>query len=385
MIMSCQNRRPVGRWPGFFLAGCTACLLATPARASWRVSNPEPLTRSGTAVSPSISPDGRRVAYVVGTRLQVTGGPDAISGRVWMLDRASRLAERIGRLNVDLVAGETSAVFAPDGAYAYIEGPRSSPILWYVDADGTRFQVDNGRSASFSPDGRYLAYTVWHRDTKPVVELRLFDTRSRESKSLNRTTVKTLPVWAKPPVWSPNAERIHFLADSHLWSYARYTGRTTAVVRTGDVADFDVVDNDRVVFYRHSAESGDGGIWMARVDGRSLARLIASEELPSRIAQLMAAPDGTGVLFIADTARGRGLVIADLRTHRWRYASAADGAALQAGGSMLVLEVPGPDNKRNVAAATLSYRPDTLVPESTGARLPGAMTKSSTTRANRGE
>jgi len=112
----------------------------------------EPLTTSGTADRPAISPDGNYVVYV-----ENGGGQQSL--RVRQVATGS---------NVEIVPGEPGvglmgATVTPDGAFVnYVRrvGQQQSPELWQIPFLGGsphRLLPGIGGRVSFSPDGNQMA------------------------------------------------------------------------------------------------------------------------------------------------------------------------------------------------------------------------------------
>ena len=113
----------------------------------------EPLTTSGTADRPAISPDGNYVVYV-----ENGGGQQSL--RVRQVATGS---------NVEIVPGEPGvglmgATVTPDGAFVnYVRrvGQQQSPELWQIPFLGGsphRLLPGIGGRVSFSPDGNQMAF-----------------------------------------------------------------------------------------------------------------------------------------------------------------------------------------------------------------------------------
>lgn len=331
-------------------------LCAAPARSAWRLEEARSLTRSGEALAPVLSVDGKRLAYLVGSRRATASGEEAVSGRVWAMDIAARSAGLLGRFPISLPSGEPVAAFSPRGsAYATVEGGVPAPNLWYVDDDGSRLRVGGGRAMAFHPDGSFLAYQVLDLETEAALELWLFDVERRESKRLARVVVSRAPSALMPPRWTPDAARILFLADGDIFAYGRYTGRIEPLTRTGDVTGMDIA-RDGALWYSRAARDRDAaGLWRQRADGKTSMRAFRADELPAGIAGLTAGPDPDAVLFLADTALGRGLVAADVRDGRWRFLADALSFDLRPGGLEVALESPSGEGRRNIVLARLAW------------------------------
>lgn len=344
---------------GRFAAVAGLLLAAAPGWAAWKLADLKPVTGAGEAVAPVISPDGRRVAYIVGKRFPMPDGFDVLSGRLWVMDRATGKPSRIGKVAVEALQGEEPAAFSPGNAgYAYVEGRRAEPNLWYVDPHEGRYRVASGRAMSFSPDGRYLAYIRWQpgESGRTGVELWLFDTHSHESKRLARVEVSDAPRRALTPVWVSEASRIIFSAGGSVYAYARYTGELADLLNVSDVWGYDA-HSSGVLWYRRRSGHGDtDGIWSADLSGNHAIRMFPADSLPAEISDLRAGPDASTVLFIGATDAGQSLILADAKDGRWRALTRAAAFSCRGNGPLLALEVAdrkGPDT-RNIYTARVT-------------------------------
>jgi Tol biopolymer transport system component len=138
------------------------------------------LTCNGNAEWPALSPDGRMVAYLVGTRDAVTG---AIGGRttVWIAPAAPRPSEVPHALGQEHPSQIQSALaWSPDGRrLAYFEEGRlivrslargSRPIVLRAPG-GTQFYSQFGYAATWSPDSLYLAVALFQPDQAMPLQL----------------------------------------------------------------------------------------------------------------------------------------------------------------------------------------------------------------------
>ena len=158
---------------------------------------------SGFVSSPSLAPDGLRIAY--SSRL-----PSSVSADIFLsaLDGTSQrnLTNRVSSI-------DTSPTWSPNGQQiAFISDRSGSPQLWMMDADGTnlrRLVAEGGHcdSPSWSPDGRFILYSwqaprQWQHDIY-LVEVatgRLFQLTSAGGSN-------------ESPDWSPDGRHIVFQSN----------------------------------------------------------------------------------------------------------------------------------------------------------------------------
>ena len=142
----------------------------------------------GQNVQPAWSPDGRFVAY-----------HSSRNGGIWIIPARGGVPKQI-------VKSGASPAWAPDGNHIAFQsdehpdispsgfGAQSGSTLWVVDADGQHLQQltragspSGGHAApAWSPDGRYLAFTVYDGGDDDGIWVLPLDTR--EARSLVRTS-----------------------------------------------------------------------------------------------------------------------------------------------------------------------------------------------------
>jgi Tol biopolymer transport system component len=288
---------------GSLLRG-TLCLLAVAAG----ISVPR-AARSQTAANglPSVSPDGRRIAFV-GRR----GGRD----RLFVIDidgtherevkgastdarmpRWSTTGEllfsgagadtgKVFAVNIDTgkprlvvsVAGR-SPNLSPDGTRVlYLVGPWTSTALVVVDTDGSNARtLAGGRTTAWngtwSPEGRRVAYT--YGDSSHVLQVHVVGVDGRGDQAVTHTTADQGS--AQMPAWSPEGRRLALQVNhaqthsSEIWIVDLSNGGVHRLSRP-DARFLDETpswfpDGTRLAF--QSNRTGSMEVWVMNSDGSS--------------------------------------------------------------------------------------------------------------------
>jgi TolB protein len=224
-----------------------------------------PVTPSGqTALSPTWSPDGQRLAYTLlgegrggivvqnlfgGSSFVVPGSQTALNitpafspdGRTLAFAHSdergtdiytANVIERCcaQRLTVGRFADNLSPTFSPDGRrIAFISTRAGPPQLYAMAADGTDQELlapfDFGATGStnapdWSPDG---ASVVFHREVSGSPQIFLVDVAARRVRQLTSSGRN------EDPTWAPDGRHIAFISDRsgrrQIWIVDIETGR----------------------------------------------------------------------------------------------------------------------------------------------------------------
>ncbi len=143
----------------------------------------------GSSISPSVSPDGRRVAMI----LSKGGSPD-----VYVADADGSNLKRLTSTRED----ESSPCWSPDGQWILFVGkPNERRSLCKVPASGGAIQrvptagVGNPTEPDWSPDGKYIVFTRQARD----FEICVLDVHTGEVTEL---------VPGEDASWAPNSRTV---------------------------------------------------------------------------------------------------------------------------------------------------------------------------------
>lgn len=237
---------------------------------------------AGVEAQPSLSPDGRSVAFVSkrdgqwdiyiglvtgGSLIRITNDPNVKTRPRWSPDGTRLLFARLNAMGLNdiwvvpalggaarrIILNGTDPTWSPDGRSI---GYSSGGGIWISDASGanpravTRPEPPLGHyQAAFSRDGRSLAF-VRRRDMGgPYGELAV--------ASVGTGTVKTLTsdgAFTRSPVWSPDDRFIYFTSSRggtlNIWKLPAASGEPEQITAgQGDDADIDLsADGTRLVF-----------------------------------------------------------------------------------------------------------------------------------------
>ncbi len=179
--------------------------------------------------TPAFSPDGRILAFARATE----EGTDIYSSEV-----ASGCC--LQRLTVGRYSDNLSPSYAPDGRrMAFVSTRAGLPQIYVMGADGTDQELlapfDYGVTGSsnapeWSPDG---ASVVFHRDVAREPQIFVLDVAGRKVRQLTSSGRN------EDPTWAPDGKHIAFVSDRsgtrQLWVIDIITGRVRQLTFTGQV------------------------------------------------------------------------------------------------------------------------------------------------------
>lgn len=165
---------------------------------SWTV---ERLTTSGANVQPSLSPDGRRLAFY-----RIPGQIEEYSnGFLYLMDRPSRAVKQVGRLPT-LVEFSGRPIWTDDSREV-VYSANESLWIYNLEKKSSRRLTPRHLDASFPslhPDGHRIAFWSLKRiRSEAVIDLRVVDLRTGSLKRIYRFNYTPETEWPiRAPVWS---------------------------------------------------------------------------------------------------------------------------------------------------------------------------------------
>lgn len=255
---------------------------------------PEDLTRIAFVSDAQISPDGRRVAFVVTT---LSEERDEYLASIWVVDTAGGAPRRF-------TGGPRRDVeprWSPDGtrlAFLSERAPKEKLQLYVMPVDGgepTKLTAfDSGvSSATWSPDGARLAFV------SPVGGQREPESEDERRKSRPARVITSLK-------YRFNGEGFVYDRRPHVFVVSAEGGAPVQLT-DGDFIDADPTwapDSQSIVFVsaRHAERDQDDAsdLWRIAVKGGSPERLTAT---PGPIMLPAFSPDGASIAFLARPGR----------------------------------------------------------------------------------
>ncbi len=297
-------RRRGFAWLGWSVAALATAAALTLWIAGRRASVNEPRWQHFTQVTdtegdetdPSISPDGKSVAYASRAR----GSWDIY-------------VQRIGGRNPIVAAGdpdrdETAPAFSPDGqTIAYDEaGGKGGIFLTGATGESSRRLTDFGFDPAWSPDGKHIVFSTE----------RVLDPSQRLSQgtlwvvdAAGGTLRKIQDVDAVQPAWSPSGARIAFWAvhggQRDIYTIPAEGGVRVPLMEDAPLDWSPAWSADGRFLYFGSDRGGSMNIWRMAIDDRT-GRASGSPEIvttgvQSAIARPTFSADGSRLAFQSHT------------------------------------------------------------------------------------
>ena len=285
---------------------------------------------SGVEAGPSLSSDGRSVAFVSnrdgqwdiyvglvtgGSLIRVTNDPNVETLPRWSPDGTHLLFARLNELGLSdvwvvpalggvarrIVQNGLDPTWSPDGrAIAYASGG----TLWMCEASGANPRAVTvpelaiaHYQPAFSHDGRSLAF-VRRRDG-PYSELAVADVRSGVTKALTSDNALALS-----PVWSPDDRFIYFTSSRggtlNIWKTPVASGEPEQITAgRGDDTDIDLsADGRRLVFSTCRANVDLAEVGIDTTPGRRL-KWLTSDAARGELAPRYS-PDGRRIAYFSN-------------------------------------------------------------------------------------
>ena len=318
---------------GFLTAGILAVerLVHAPQSASMHFSRVTNF--AGVQTQPSLSPDGRSVAFVSnrdghynlyvglisgGSLVQITRDPNLKSHPSWSPDGSTIAFARLNESGVwdvwvvpalggtprRVILNATDPAWSPDGhSLAYEDW--STGTIWVSSASGQNgrqlLSTEPGRFPTeprFSPDGRQLTFA--DRTAGPYAELAVADVGSGKVRRLTHDSQLVLS-----PGWSPDSRSIYFASSRggtlNIWKIgADGTGLQQITAGEGDDAQLDVSpDGKRIVFSTLRENIVLAQLELQAKPGERTVKLLTTDPARNQFGPVYS-PDGTRLAYFTN-------------------------------------------------------------------------------------
>jgi len=275
-----------------------------------------------SAVQPTFSPDGKRLAYE---------SLDAANGTVGLIVVGIDGANRRVVTSFPAVARASGAIigwfrvaWSPDGRELAYTAPESgAQQIFVVGADGSNpHRVGDpsleGHDATWSPDGTLLAFVGGHFDNDRGIFV--MDADGTNVRPIRPPGPDQWALGFQPPVWSPVGRRLSFSARplnaSQVFVVDIDSGQPLNLSNSEAIEDWGPAwspDGSRLAWHRGPA-SDEGRFIVAASDGSGATAL-----LPAVVGPPTWAPDGKSLIgygLDADTGGRNRLFVIDLAGDR---------------------------------------------------------------------
>jgi Tol biopolymer transport system component len=342
-------------WP--WLAGMVVVALCT-ALAVWkfvaRALQPRAMHFSavtnfaGVQAQPSLSPDGRSVAFVSnrdghyniyvglisgGSLIQITNDLNLKSRPSWSPDGSAIAFARLNESGIwdiwevpalggtprRLILNATDPAWSPDSHSIAYEN-LSNQTIWVANASGQSarqvlppqpgWQETEPR---FSPDGRKIAFAARSGDAGPYGELELADLDSGKTQTLTHDGALAIS-----PAWSPDGRFIYFASSRggtmNIWRISAdgsELGQITA--GEGDDAELDISANGkRIVFSTLRENIGIAQLDLQAKPGQQSVKLLTTDPARNHFGPTYS-PDGKRLAYFCNLKgiQKEGIEVAD--------------------------------------------------------------------------
>jgi Tol biopolymer transport system component len=205
------------------------------------------------------------------------------------------------RLSGRLPHGSYGPAFAPDGVRIAVTVLKQNVRRVEILRAGRLREIARGRSPSWSPDGRWIAFLSGQKVGSGIFLIH------PDGTGLHAIGNRHLELGANPPAWSPDARTLVYTRQTasgqQLWAIGADGTRARALVRVRSAGQPSFSPDGRHIAFTAFDAHSRAGIWVAAADGSGAHALHRAPGERTLFRFPVYSPDGRSIAFLLQGSR----------------------------------------------------------------------------------